>query len=617
MHPRMSVPPRRATRAALALALMAASPALALSAGSQVAATAPAPAAPGAGAAASAAAAPAPGADPAVLAKQWAEYQAVKPKSVLELQPYRQESDATLASGAKLRFVSLNPNVDAWFLASVTPKDGGTPAAYHLENPFPARQKVAFSGGDAPALQITAPDGSTTSCTPWAGDPSELSKAQDAGMPFAPICGGRLYLRNRSVGASSTLESVTDFLRHNVWGGDAIVNFVKDNFYQDAFAQTGKVTGDAAAAPDAGPGHAAVETASASAPSIAGRTGLVLTGTSGGRMELGAWYPVTDLPGVFASAMEPALIAPEILHGPGKTNPLDKVEARAIDYFVAFDLAKFNIGYAVGTAHPAVDWSPRPPANMQNADLPGPDGIGNTKPLVRLGMIDPKLAPLAVATFTGGYKREHGAFHRGPLAEVNAGSHYGFIEEGVILSKLQPGLSTIYVLADGTIGMKTWTAADNAMLPKIRYARQNGVPILETDPATGRGVPGQFVTNWAAGNWSGSAEAQLRTLRGGACMKVTPTTRYLVYGYFSTATPSAMARSFEAYGCSYAMQLDMNALEHTYLALYVHHAGEVHIEHLIPGMAAVDKKGKGGVPLPRFIAFPDNRDMFFLTRKTN
>lgn len=583
LHP-FSVPSSRLIRAALAVTLLAAPPALALSAGAQSSPSA-----------------------------QWAEYLAVKPKSVIELQPFRQESRATLPSGDSLRFISLNPNVDAWFLAMVAPRKGrGT--AYHLENPTPATQTVTFEGGAAPTLKITGKDGTVT-CAPWSGEPSELAKARDTRMPFAPVCNGRLYLRNHSSGASSTLESVTDFLRHNVWGGDALVNFVKDTFYQDAFAQHAKVTGDTATAPDAGPGHAAVETASAEAPAITSRTGLVLTDSGGKRMEIGAWYPVAGLTGVYASAIEPALIAPAILHGPGKTWALDHVEARAIDYFVAFDLSKFNIGYSVGTAHPAVNWSPRPPRNMQNPALPGPDGIGNTKPLVRLGMVDPSLAPLAVATFTGGFKREHGAFHRGPLSEVNSGTHYGFIEEGTILSKLQPGLSTLYVLADGTIGMKTWTEADNGLLPNIRYARQNGVPILETDPATGLGVPGKYVTQWIPGNWSGSAEAQLRTLRAGVCMKVTPTTRYLIYGYFSTATPSAMARTFEAYGCAYAMQLDMNALEHTYLALYVHHGRAVQVEHLIPGMAAVDRKGRGGALLPRFIAFPDNRDLFYLTRK--
>jgi len=59
----------------------------------------------------------------------------------------------------------------------------------------------------------------------------------------------------------------------------------------------------------------------------------------------------------------------------------------------------------------------------------------------------------------------------------------------------------------------------------------------------------------------------------------------------------------------------MNALEHTYLALYVRRGDEVQIQHLIPGMSAVDQTGPDGKLIPRFIGFPDNRDFFYLTRK--
>ncbi len=41
------------------------------------------------------------------------------------------------------------------------------------------------------------------------------------------------------------------------------------------------------------------------------------------------------------------------------------------------------------------------------------------------------------------------------------------------------------------------------ILPSIRHARQNGVAILEHDPATGKGIPGPYVANWMAGNLVG------------------------------------------------------------------------------------------------------------------
>ncbi|MFN3147931.1 MAG: hypothetical protein ACE368_23215 [Paracoccaceae bacterium] len=117
------------------------------------------------------------------------------------------------------------------------------------------------------------------------------------------------------------------------------------------------------------------------------------------------------------------------------------------------------------------------------------------------------------------------------------------------------------------------------------------------------------------GNWSGSAEAELRTLRAGACIVEGDDTRYLLYGYFSTATPSAMARTFQGYGCTYAMLLDMNALEHTYLALYVRRDGSVEVQHIVPGMSGVDKRYRDGTVIPRFLGYPDNRDLFYVMRK--
>jgi hypothetical protein len=62
------------------------------------------------------------------------------------------------------------------------------------------------------------------------------------------------------------------------------------------------------------------------------------------------------------------------------------------------------------------------------------------------------------------------------------------------------------------------------------------------------------------------------------------------------------------------MHLDMNALEHTYLALYTRQGRRIAVEHLVKGMLQLDKQ-KGDDLLPRFLAFPDNRDFFTVLRK--
>jgi hypothetical protein len=336
--------------------------------------------------------------------------------------------------------------------------------------------------------------------------------------------------------------------------------------------------------------------------------------TPGMELQPGQWYAARDLPGVLVSVITPEYIESRFRSGrEPNVNALDAVESGALVYLVAFDLQLLDLHFVLGTDHPRLDWSDRPPPSSRDAELPGPDGVGSAAPLVTNGMVSPAEAARTIATFVGGFKRSHGAFRTGPLAQRNHGSHYGFIEQGVIFSKLQPGLATAWVTDEGSVELATWAPRDQTLLPHLRYARQNGVPLIEYDAARGLGVPGELVSLWGPGNWSGSAEEVLRTLRAGLCLQQNGARRFLIYGYFSAATPSAMARVFQACRCRYAMLLDINALEHTYLALYVHRDRELIVEHLIRGMEEVDRTA-GKEFAPRFLAFPDDRDFFYLTR---
>jgi hypothetical protein len=552
---------------------------------------------------------------PETLQAQRDAYDAVSAKSVLDLQLFRTTQTAQdAATNRHLTWISTNPAVGAWYLLQLRTDLEGQAESFHIENPSPERQTLRFDTGPEPAIEIVTQAGSER-CMPWADEAGELTDARKAGLAYAPICDGKLFLRNRVTGARTNIEATTDFLRDNVWGGETIVRFVRDTFFKDAELESSETVGTGGSNESVqGPPPMRGKVPANEQRVISTLLTLGIEGADPGQMTIGQWYPVAGLEGVFASTFQPRAISDDVLQTPG-ANRLDGVEGKATGYMTAFDMSLFDIGYAVGTDHPALGWSSRPPRSIRPRGLPGPDGIDTAKPLVTLGMVNPVIASNAVATFTAGFKRQHGAFKFQDMSTYNLGHHYGFIEKGVILSKLQPGLSTLYGLTDGSIGMKTWTEEDNALLPRIRFARQNGVPLVGTDPATGQPVPGDRVTSWGGGNWSGSAKAELRTLRAGACMVSDDGRAYLVYGYFSTATPSAMARTFQAYGCSYAMLLDMNALEHTYLALYVPRGGEVHVEHLLPGMALIEKKGRGGTIIPRFIGFADNRDLFYLTRK--
>jgi len=557
-----------------------------------------------------------------IMAEQRIEYDAETQKTIVELQPFRTTGQVALrrqdSTPGTATLVNLNPNANAWYLLLIDWQRDAGHFAYHLENPHPAEPPLQLRGDSPGALVIANADG--FACTLWthAGyDP--LADARASTLPYAPLCSGALYLRNPVSGHHTALERISDFLRDHVWGGDRVVNFVKEEFYRDAFLQKGVAGPSVHATPQPPPPLAPLP------PDLApdaSRTSLRPQGLSldlaappGNDLQPGQWYAVRDLAAVLVSVITPQYIDERLRSGPlPHVNALDSIESSALVYLVAFDLEFLDLHFVLGTDHPRLDWSDRPPPSSRAGDLPGPDGVANAAPLVTNGMVSPAQAPITIAAFAGGFKRSHGAFRNGALAERNHGSHYGFIEQGVIFSKLQPGLATAFVMDDGAVELRTWTAGDQGLLPHIRYARQNGVPLIEYDATRRVSVPGELVDRWGPGNWSGSAEEVLRTLRAGMCLQENGPRRYLIFGYFSAATPSAMARVFEAYHCRYAMQLDMNALEHTYLALYVHRNRERVVEHLVRGMEEVDRSA-GGQFVPRFLAFPDDRDFFYLTQR--
>ena len=108
-------------------------------------------------------------------------------------------------------------------------------------------------------------------------------------------------------------------------------------------------------------------------------------------MTPGAWYPANGNPGVYVSLLQPNLIDAQILRSHANlVNNLDGAEASALAYLVAFDLDRFDLGFALGTEHPGVGWSDRVPEQARNSQLPGPDGIGSIAPLISTGLVSPE-----------------------------------------------------------------------------------------------------------------------------------------------------------------------------------------------------------------------------------
>ena len=535
--------------------------------------------------------------------------------SIIELQPYKKEGVIAGGAGGALtiKLVNLNPNIGAWYLLSLKYK--GKTVTYHLENPTPRFHQISLDS-TFPHGVVVSEGALSIRCELWDEQGAgSIEAAAKEPTPFVSLCDKKLFLRNQIEGHRSTKEQVVDFLRDNVWGGEGITSFVKQQFFKDKFllerdGPTGKK--DSVSMQNIskiGPPAAKLRAGYASEPSKAVELGIKLLNAPDNQLAIGEWYRAQGSPGVFVSMIEPDAASPL-----DSNYKLDAVEKKALTYLVGFDLGLFELGYTLGTDHPRVDWSTRVRPGMRNNSKPGPDGIGEKNPLVTTGLVSPADLSRVAATFTGGFKRTHGAFKWGALAQRNHGSHYGFMENGVVFSRLQPGLATVMLHRDGSVDLKTWREGDEASLSNMLGARQNGVAIVEYDATTNASSTGALVSRWGPGNWSGSQDSKFRSLRAGTCIVETAGRQFLYYGYFSSATPAAMARVFRAYGCRYAMHLDMNALEHTYLALYPHSDGQLKVEHLIKGMDVLDRPHKGQ-PIARFLGQSDNRDFFYLKRR--
>lgn len=542
-------------------------------------------------------------------------------KTIIDLQEFKQAEEQSFADGdatGKATLVNLNPYVNSWYLLKIRWPDAKKESVYHLENPDSAAKLTLPADGKGLVLDNGK---EKVTCDVWEKDTREaLRKTIILRNAYTSLCEGKIYVRTKIDGRKTTKEWVVEFLRDNIWGGEELATFVKEKILKDHFlikAETTDGDGDGAETKVAkkGPAPAKIDPKYDGQLLAPEELGLTLKFEKDKKMKVGRWHEHATSPGVFVSMITPGRIDPEILTShPKVVAKLDSIESGAIAYLVAFDMSRFELGFAVGTDHPRLDWAARALPESVDKSVPGPDGINDWQPLATSGMVNPAVAKRVVAAFTGGFKRDHGAFKWGKLASVNGASHYGFVEHGVVFSKLQPDLSTLFVTQDGLVEMRTWKDSDSKLLKVVRHARQNGVPIIEHDDATGVSEPGALVKNWGGGNWSGSEDSKFRTLRAGVCMHQHGTKQYLVYGYFSSVTPSAMARVFQAYDCRYAMHLDMNALEHTYLAVYAGNSKQPQVEHLISGMKVLDKSFNSR-QIPRFIGFPDNRDFFYLMRK--
>ena len=522
---------------------------------------------------------------------------------ILAIQPFASSASAAMADGGSLRLIDLNAGVHRSFLLERRDALGALTGSAAIENTTPTRQQVRLT---AEGLVVNRSD-RRIACGLATDDGRDLFAVAE--QPYAALCQGALWRRATKPGWRTTQESVVQALRDSGSMGESVISFVKatigrDEYSEKATSSSGVILPPVETGGESAPSPA--RTGERRAPVDGERLGIALRGGSRA-LELGRWRASSSQRGVFAGVMAPGEAAPDLLasYG-GRVNPLDDVERDALVYLMALDLNRFELDFRVGSEHPRVGWSNRVDVPKDGA---GPDGFDQLNPLARVGMPPPDQLSRLVATFAGGFKREHGAFKGPGLGRSNNGSHYGFVENGVVLSRPRPGLISLIGYADGSTDLRVWRAEDDQALDRIRFVRQNGTPLIEN------GVPHAYVRDWLLGNWSGSAQGQLRALRSGICVQGEGANRFLIYAYFTTATPSAMARVFQAYQCKTAMHLDMNAPELTYAAVYGPSDGGVGVraEHLNRAMAGSDPNARQGQL--KFATVTDNRDFFSVLRR--
>ena len=151
---------------------------------------------------------------------QAAEYEIVAPKSIVELQQFRQTTSLSIKSAEGVEgtatLINLNPVINTWYLLTLAWKDGSE-FSYHIENPQPHSRKLILNPNFPSGIEVWEGK-KRCSCTLFgAGSQDVLAQARDSQLIYAPLCDGRFYIRNPAKGHRTSLEAAADFLRNQVW----------------------------------------------------------------------------------------------------------------------------------------------------------------------------------------------------------------------------------------------------------------------------------------------------------------------------------------------------------------------------------------------------------------
>lgn len=489
-----------------------------------------------------------------------------------------------------ISLTSLNKHINKWFILSIHGKDS---INLHVHNRYPETPVSLTNNG----LSFFKEDQEFTAheCRLW--NKKSLKKLKRQLKSFAetylPLCEGRIYVRMKRPANTqlSLTESATNLLRKTEFGENFINTFKP---YIVSMMSESPSYGEKIA--NVAPSH---QGKLLDAPLKAKMQvnddmkyddehfiGIKLE-SNPKAIEYGNWYETKMHAGIFVGLFKPALIHPDVLKvDEQKANAITAEEKEMRIYMTAYDLDMYAPEYTIGTQEPKIT----------KPELKGK--------VVPIGSIPPYELSQSVGVFIGGFKTRHNTINHGP----NKGKTYGFIEKGVELAKMSPGLATAYLKNDGSFHVDKWpenTAMERELSREVIAARQNGVMLIDDYKI------GDYVNNWGYGNWSGSAERSLKTMRSGICIQEKDNKRFLLFMAFTAATPSTMAQTMQAFSCKTAMHLDMNAYMYMHSAIYSYEPNKGYeVEYLNQHM-----KYPKNIKRHRYIMDNNSRDFFYLKRR--
>jgi len=536
--------------------------------------------------------------------------------ALFQLQAYKEEITATYEGNSFLSatLINLNSNINSQYILTLIDTDNIKTTFNILTVSDNIKLRL---NTNTPELLIADHSNDTYECNIGNEISTAFKTRKKRRLSYLPVCNNLLFIVIRQDGYQPLIEKGAEVLRWLAGDtGEGVISGVKESFFKDKYIVEEQTEESAGSLVETDNNsvlpRAAIEDRYQYTTIPTRHLGLK-TKTSEKRLLAGEWYPLKNYPDVYTSMIMPEMVSRDIqdTHR-DRVNRLDGVEKRAVVYLVSFSLGKYALGWGHGTDHPGVGWSSRA-RNITKDNPYGPDGFNRMDPLIPLGHVPPFHWSKTIGTFSAGFQKRHGAFRYGELSKFNKAHHYGFMENGVMLVTPSEGLATVIMYKDGSVDLKRWTAKDNELLPFIKHIRQNGVPLIHRDD-NGQGVPGKLVKHWSKGNWSGSAQKQLRAPRGAACIIETPLENYMVYAYFSGATPSAIARVFQAYGCNFAIHLDLNSPGQAYASLFntQGEGGSFDIELL---MTKMHMYMGGRADTPRYLIKPDYKDFFYIMKR--